>query len=274
MLYTEKETETLKSHTFAHLLVEEENHLLTITLNRPEKKNAMNPVIIRELAYTLAYAHHNVNIWAVVIAAKGDVFCAGADLRSFSNTNPETSISTIPEPDSEIVFGDIFLQLHKPCIAKVNASVYAGGFLIICGCTHVIATPEVKFGLPEAKRGIWPFQVMQSMLQIMPARTVIDFCMRARTIDAKEAEKLGLVSQIVSADKLDETVQNLINEISQYSPSAIRLGLKAYDKLKTKTAAEAHSYLKQMLMEVVQTDDAKEGIAAFAEKRKPVWIGK
>jgi enoyl-CoA hydratase/carnithine racemase len=274
MLYSKIQTESLEGLIFAHLIVEEKDHLLTITLNRPEKKNAMNPVIIRELAYTLAYAHHNSNVWAVVIAANGDVFCAGADLKSFSNANPEPTISTIPEPDSEITIGDIFSQLHKPCIAKVNASVYAGGFLIICGCTHVIATPDVKFGLPEVKRGIWPFQVMQSMLQIMPARTVIDFCMRARTVDAQEAEKLGLVSQIVQADELKETVQNLATEIFQYSPSAIRLGLKAFDELRSKTSTEAHLFLKKMLTEVVQTEDAKEGIAAFTEKRKPVWKGK
>lgn len=274
MLYTEKEAGSLNGLIFAHLIVEEKDHLLTITLNRPEKKNAMNPVIFRELAYTLAYAHHNSDVWAVVIAAKGDVFCAGADLKSFANKNPEITISTIPEPKQEIVIGDIFSQLHKPCIAKVNASVYAGGFLIICGCTHVISVPEAKFGLPEVKRGIWPFQVMQSMLQVMSSRKVIDFCMRARTVDAQEAEALGLVSQVVSADKLDETVQNLVNEIFQYSPSAIRLGLTAFDELGSKTALESHPFLKQMLSEVINTEDAKEGIAAFTKKRKPVWKGK
>ncbi len=273
MLYEEKETQSLKSLTFAHLIVEEKNHLLTITLNRPEKKNAMNPVILKELAYALAYAHYNSAIWAVVIAANGDVFCAGADLKSFANKNAEPTISTIPEPQQEIVIGDVFSQLHKPCIAKVNASVYAGGFLIICGCTHVIAADNTKFGLPEVKRGIWPFQVMQSMLQVMPPRTVLDFCMRARTVDATEAEKLGLVSKVVSADKLDETVQNLVDEIMQYSPSAIRLGLKAFDELKSKPSTEAHAFLKQMLAEVVQTEDAKEGIIAFTEKRQAVWKG-
>ncbi len=274
MLYTEKETNSLKSLTFAHLLVEEKDHLFTITLNRPEKKNAMNPVILRELAFALAYAHHAAAVWAVVIAAKGDVFCAGADLKAFSDKNPEPTVSTIPNPEKEIVIGDIFSQLHKPCIAKVSASVYAGGFLIICGCTHVISVPEAKFGLPEVKRGIWPFQVMQSMLQVMPARAVLDFCMRAKTVDAQEALNLGLVSQIVPAEKLDEAVQNLTAEILQYSPSAIRLGLKAFDELKSKPAAEAHSFLKQMLADVIHTEDAKEGIAAFTEKRQPVWKGK
>ncbi|HEY0262070.1 MAG TPA: enoyl-CoA hydratase-related protein, partial [Chitinophagales bacterium] len=158
-------------------------------------------------------------------------------------------------------------------IAKVHAPVYAGGFLIVCGCTHVIASPNATFSLPEVKRGLFPFQVMQSMLNIMSARAVLDFCIRAKTADAIEAEKLGLVSKIVPLENLNSEVQNLVDDILQYSPSAIRLGLKAFDELKNIPASEAHSYLKQMLTEAVQTQDAAEGIIAFAEKRKPIWTG-
>lgn len=273
MLYTAEQVSTFNNHTFAHLLVKEENKTLTITLNRPEKKNALNPVLFRELAFALNYAHYNADIWVIVIDANGDVFCAGADLKAFRG-GEETTVSTIPVPQSEVVIGDVFNSLHKPCIAKVHAPVYAGGFLIICGCTHVIAAPNAIFSLPEVKRGLFPFQVMQSMLNIMPARAVLDFCMRAKTIDANEAEKLGLVSKVVSLENLDSETQALVDDILQYSPSAIRLGLKAFDELKNIPAGEAHAYLKKMLGEAVKTEDAAEGIAAFAEKRKPIWKGK
>ena len=193
MNYTSEQVLKLKEYTFAHLLVEESNHLLTLILNRPEKKNALNPVLFKELAFALNYAHYNSDVWAVVIAAKGDVFCAGADLKAFSGQTEET-VSTVPEPTGEIVLGNVFNNLHKPCIAKVHAPVFAGGFLIICGCTHVIATPNTTFNLPEVKRGLFPFQVMQSMLQIMPPRAVLDFCIRAKSVNATEAEKLCLVS--------------------------------------------------------------------------------
>jgi enoyl-CoA hydratase/carnithine racemase len=273
MLYTSDQLATFKDRIFAHLLVEEKGHLLTITLNRPEKKNAMNAVLFQELAYALKYAKHNRNIWAVVIAAAGDVFCAGADLKAFTGAM-EQSISTIPEPHGEIVLGDVFARLHKPCIAKVHAPVYAGGFLIVCGCTHVISVDNATFSLPEVKRGLFPFQVMQSMLHIMPARMVLDFCIRAKSVNATEAEKIGLVSKVVAKENLDAEVQSLVDEICQYSPSAIRLGLEAFDNLKKVPAAEAHTYLKQMLSLAVNTEDAAEGISAFAEKRKPVWKGK
>ncbi len=272
MLYSSEQALSLKQHTFAHLLVEEKDHLLTLTLNRPEKKNALNPVLFRELAYALNYGHYNREVWAVVIAAKGDVFCAGADLKAFSGSTEETT-STVPEASGEVVIGNVFNGLHKPCIAKVHAPVYAGGFLIICGCTHVIATDNATFSLPEVKRGLFPFQVMQSLLQIMPARAVLDFCMRAKNMNAAEAETCGLVSKVVAAEKLDDEVQTLVNEIFQFSPSAIRLGLEAFDNLKKIPAADAHVYLKQMLGECIQTEDAAEGMAAFIEKRNPTWKG-
>jgi len=273
MLYNSEQLASFKTQTFAHLIVEEKDHLLTITLNRPEKKNAMNPVLFRELAYALKYAKHNHEIWCVVIAAKGDVYCAGADLKSFSGSTEE-SISTVPEPKGEVVLGDVFTRLHKPCIAKVHAPVYAGGFLIICGCTHVIAAEGTTFSLPEVKRGLFPFQVMQSMLHIMPARTVLDYCIRAKSLSANEAEKIGLVSKVVAKEALDTEVETLVNDIFQYSPSAIRLGLEAFDNLKKVAPGEAHTYLKQMLSLAVDTQDAAEGISAFVEKRKPVWKGK
>ena len=273
MLYTTEQRADFKNQTFAHLLVEEKDHLLTLTLNRPEKKNALNPVLFREIGYAIHCASHDNNIWGVVIAANGDVFCSGADLKAFAGT-PEATTSTIPEPNGELVLGDIFSSLHKPCIAKVHAPVYAGGFLIICGCTHVIAVPEATFSLPEVKRGLYPFQVMQSLLQIMPPRTVIDFCIRAKSMNAAEAEKTGLVSMVVEKENLDKEVKALVDEIFQYSPSAIRLGLEAFDDLKNVPAADAHVYLKQMLSLAIQTQDAAEGMKAFIEKRKPVWTGK
>ena len=107
----------------------------------------------------------------------------------------------------------------------------------------------------------------------MPARTVLDLCIRAKTLNATDAERNGLVSKVVEQNNLSAEVQSLVDEIFQFSPTAIRLGLEAFDNLKNIPEAEAHSYLKQMLGECIQTEDAAEGMAAFIEKRKPVWKG-
>jgi enoyl-CoA hydratase/carnithine racemase len=272
MLYTKEEALKFKEHTFAHLLWEEKEHLLTLTLNRPEKKNALSPILFKELAYALNYAHYSREVWAVVIAAKGDVFCAGADLKAFAG-QADATVSSVPDPPTEVVIGDVFNELYKPCIAKVHAPVFAGGFLIICGCTHVVASHNATFSLPEVKRGLYPFQVMYSMLQIMPPRQVLDFCMRAKTATAEDAERMGLVSKVTSLDHLDIEVQALVDDIFQYSPSAIRLGLQAYDDLKKLSGADAHKHMKKMLSDALQTEDAAEDLQAFMEKRKPVWKG-
>ena len=273
MLYSVEQVATIWQQTFAFLLVEQTNNVLTITLNRAEKKNALNPTLVSELAYALSYAHHTANVWVVVLAAKGSVFCAGADLKAFMQT--DDSASTIPILAQQPIIGNLFRQLHKPCIARLHAPVYAGGLLLVAGCTHVVATPNVTFALPEVKRGIFPFQVMQSLVELMPARKVLDWCMRAQTLSTNEALSYGLVTHLAqNEDHLDTEIATLAADICQYSPSAIRMGLTAFDELRNIPAAEQHQYLSNMLMQTLQTEDAMEGIMAFQQKRDPQWKGK
>lgn len=274
MLYSPAALQNWDDQIFAYLIVDVTDHVLTITLNRAEKKNAMTPVMVTEIAYALAYARHNSDIRAVVIEANGDTFCAGADLKAFIGIEPELTNSTIPNPEEEILIGELFIRLHKPCIAKVASPVYAGGFLLICGCTHVVAADTAHFSLPEVTRGIWPMQVMESLLQIVPARKVLDLCMRANVLTGAEAKEFGLVTHSTSADKLDEVVAELIEQIIKNSPNAIHQGLKAYDELRSIDKSEKHAYLKKLLVEMLKSDDATEGIKAFKEKRSPVWTGK
>lgn len=272
MNYTKEQTANLKEQTFAYIEVEEKDHLLTITLNRPEARNAMSPTMIREYAYAMSYAHYQPHIWAVVFAAKGKIWCAGADLKAMRGKE-EANNSTIPMPKTSIVMAELFTKIHKPVIAKVHAPVYAGGFLLIGGCTYVVATENTTFSLPEVKRGIFPFQVMASLIKIMPARQVIDFCIRAKKMTAEEAQQAGLVTHLVAEDKLDETIETLTQEIFANSPSAIRIGLRAFDEMRSIPESEQQAYLAKVLAETIQTKDAQEGLRAFAEKRPPVWTG-
>lgn len=273
MLYTKEQTQNIHEQTFAYLKVVEENHVLKLTLNRPKRKNALNEILSKELAYSISYAQQHNTIWAVTLGAEGDIFCAGADLKTFMGHKDTDSGSSIPEASGEIILGDLFDGLHKPCIAKVGKPVYAGGFLLLAGCTHVVATTSSTFTLSEVKRGIWPFQVMASLLKIMPERKVLDWCITGAAWSAQTAFDAGLVTMLVQDNDLEDTIAVLVDSICQNSPTAIRLGLKAIQDLKEIATTEQHKFLHQRLMEVIQTKDAQEGIMAFREKRKANWSG-
>jgi enoyl-CoA hydratase/carnithine racemase len=271
MYFTQKETENIFSHTFAYIELKIENHFLYIFLNRPKAKNALSPTLIRELAYSLSYAHHEKNIWGVVLGAKGDVWCAGMDLKAMKGQEEENN-STIPHTEKEIVLGEMLIKLHKPSIAYVHAPVYAGGFLLVGSSHYAVGTKNASFALPEVKRGLFPFQVMALLLQNIPTRKVLDYCLKGKTIGAAEAKEVGLLTNLVNDEnEALAFIQNLVQEICQNSPSAIRLGLKAFDEMRSIDAQQKQHFLKQLFEECIQTKDAQEGIKAFAEKRKPIW---
>ncbi|GAB4020851.1 enoyl-CoA hydratase/isomerase family protein [Spirosoma koreense] len=271
MLYTAEQTAQLPAQGFQYLLTSLTDHVLTVTLNRPEKKNALNPLMLRELAFALTYAQYAKDVWLVVLAAAGDTFCAGMDLKSLSQGEQEAS--AIPEPTGPIRLADLLADLHKPCIARVQGAVYAGGFLLVGGSTYVIAAGSATFSLPEVKRGLFPFQVLGVLLELMPARTALDLCLRARTLSASDAQTVGLVTAVVEADQLDAEVQKLAEELKQFSPTALQFGLRAYQQLKNEAPEDRQAYLYDQFQRLQQTPDAKEGMAAFLEKRPPKWSG-
>ena len=241
------------------------NNIMTITLNRPEKKNALNNVMMNELNYSLAYAKQERSIRVVVIAAEGDVFCAGADL---TRAESESNIPKIEGVD------DISLSLrhlYKPVICKIQGPVLAGALLIITNATHAIAVKDAKFSAPEIHRGLWPFMVMAGLFRVMPKRTGLDFIMRGQPIDSKKAENWGLINKSVDKKDLDKNVNALAEELANLAPETMQFGLEAYEKQDSKSFDEALPYLQKQIAKCFEGKDAKEGIAAFLEKRKPKW---
>mgnify|MGYP001453819637 FL=1 len=241
------------------------NHIMTITLNRPEKKNALNNVMMNELNYSLAYAKQERSIRVVVIAAEGDVFCAGADL---TRAESESNIPKIEGAD------DISLSLrhlYKPVICKIQGSVLAGALLIITNATHAIAVKDAKFSAPEIHRGLWPFMVMAGLFRVMPKRAGLDFIMRGQPIDSEKAENWGLINKSVDEKDLDKNVKTLAEELANLAPETMQFGLEAYEKQDSKSFDEALPYLQKQIAKCFEGKDAKEGIAAFLEKRKPKW---
>ena len=273
MHYTAEQVSVLAEQTFAQVKVAQEAHTLYITLARPQAKNAMSPTMIREFAYALAYAHHTPDVWAVVFRAEGNVWCAGMDLKAMKGQEEATN-STIPLPTGEVVIGELFRKVHKPVIAEVQAPVYAGGLLLVGSAHYVVATQEASLGLPEVKRGLYPFQVMSLLLQNLPTRKVMDWCLRGRVISAQEAFEWGLITHLVGKEEIETTTQTLLTDLYENSPSAIRMGLLAFDEMRHIADNDRQTFLKHLFEQTAKTADAQEGMQAFIEKRKPVWTGK
>jgi enoyl-CoA hydratase/carnithine racemase len=272
MHYSAEQLSLFSPSDFAYLQVKQVGQVLHICLDRAEKKNALHPQMVVELAFALRYAASSSGVWVVVIKAKGDVFCAGADLKAFAG-DAEDRDSKIPAPQGEILIAELFNQLYKPCIALVNGDVLAGGFLILAACTYVIAANHIKLSLPEVKRGLFPFQVMASLLELMPARKVIDWCIRGHSLTVEQALEYGLVTHLSTSEELEADLQELLAELLKNSPTAIRKGLEAYDHLRKNGLGNQHTFLLEKLKETLQTRDAMEGIMAFREKRAAQWTG-
>ena len=266
--FKEKDVKKIKSFKFDFIQWNEKDYVINVILNRPNKKNALHPQMINEIAFVFQYVSLNNNIRALVLKANGDVFCSGLDLKAVAG-NVEKNNSTVPKPSSKILISEIFNKLYKPKICQLEGDVYAGGFLLIAGCNFVVSVDGIKFGLPEVKRGIFPMQVMESLSKVMSVRNVIDWCIRGYNLDVKKAKKWGLVSKIVNQGEIESFVSKWLNEVTSNSPIAIKLGLEASDKINSSELN--HEYLSKMLEKVLKSDDAVEGIKAFKEKRRPKW---
>jgi enoyl-CoA hydratase/carnithine racemase len=142
---------------------------------------------------------------------------------------------------------------------------------MVANASHAIAVKDAKFSAPEIKRGLWPFMVMAGLFRVMPKRAGLDFIMRGNYIDASKAEEWGLINKSVERNQLDEYVDNLAKELSRLAPGTMQIGLKAYAHQDNMSFDEALPYLQTQIAECFKSDDAKEGISAFLEKRDPKW---
>jgi len=262
---------SMTDHTFEAILWKINGPILELTLNRPHKKNAINFAMANELIYAFQFAKQESSIRVVVLGAEGDIFCAGGDLSAMSGKAQETK-STVPPSGQLNDLSPAIRDLCKPVIVKAQGSVLAGALLLVTPATHVIAADHTKFSAPEIKRGLWPYMVMAGLFRVIPKRVGLDWIMRGFEIDTATAIKWGLINEAVSKDNLDAAVDKIATELSQLPPNTMQLGLEAYNVQESQSFSEAMPYLSGMLARTLAEGDAKEGISAFFEKRKPNWL--
>jgi enoyl-CoA hydratase/carnithine racemase len=259
--------------TNEEVLYEAAGGVARVTINRPERRNAMSFGVMHGLREAMARARADAGVRVVVLTGAGDkAFCAGADLGGggIATSGADAHVGRGLLAD---LFRDMW-SLGKPIIARVRGFALAGGFGLACACDMIVASDDSQFGTPEINVGLWPYMITVPLLRTMPPKTVLDLMMTGRRIDAAEAQRIGVAQRVVAVDELDATVDTIANELAGKSPLILSWGRDSFYRVLEMDADPALDYLQGMLTITSQTEDAAEGVAAFAEKREPKWKGK
>jgi methylglutaconyl-CoA hydratase len=242
--------------------------VLWLSINRPDKRNAISLNVLEGLLTGLRRAREEQSIRAVVITGVGDKsFCAGGDMQpgggfSFDFDEPRAPLANLIR---------VARDSAVPIVARINGSCVAGGMGLLAMADLAVAADHAVFGLPEIKVGLFPFQVLALLQTIVPPRTVAEWCLTGETFDAATALSAGILNYVVPADALDAKVEWLLSRLVDKSSAATARGKYALAALADMTFAGRLAFAESQLPLATFTDDAQEGLAAFNEKRKPLW---
>ena len=258
---------------FDALLYEVADGVARVTINRPERRNALSWTVMTELRQALATAKQDPSVRVVVLTGAGDkAFCAGADLTGMASG---AGFAELHDGRGELarLFREMW-ELGKPIIARVRGFALAGGFGLALACDFVVAADDAQFGTPEINVGLWPYMITVPLVRSMPPKKALELMLTGRRVSATEAERIGFVNSVVPVDELDTTVDRLASDLASKSPAIVKLGRDSFYGVWDQPADDALRLLHTMLTITTQTDDSAEGIAAFAEKREPQWKGR
>lgn len=255
------------------LLVDVAEGVARVMLNRPEVRNALDGPMLRELDAALRRLEDDPAARVIVLRGAGDrAFCAGADLNGVGDRG-----TTLQARES---FGGLarileyMARMRTPIIAQVHGYALAGGCGLAAGCDIVVAADDAIFGLPEIKVGLLPLIVMAPILRAVGRKRGLLMILSGEPVPAREAYEMGLVSRLVPRAALEPAVNALAATLAGYSPTALGLAKEAASMAPDMEYGAALRYLRELITLVALSDDAREGIAAFFEKRPPRWTGR
>lgn len=244
-----------------------------LVIDRPAKRNALTWELVRELRSAVARAGADAEVRVVVLTGAGDrAFCSGVDLGGMAAGAGPLELH---EARGELarLFEDLW-TLGKPTIARVRGFALAGGFGLALACDLVIAADDATFGAPEVDVGLWPHMITVPLTRSMPPKVALELMLTGRRVAAAESRELGFVTRVVPTADLDAAVDELAATLAAKSPAVLALGLASFHATWDMGAADALRLLHPMLAVSAATEDAAEGLAAFAEQRPPVWRGR
>ena len=245
----------------------------TLTLNRPERRNALSPGLLDALIEALQSVKVDPEVKVVVITGAGDkAFCAGGDLGG-----QQMKGGFIGLHEGRKGFVDLFhtlFELGKPTIARVNGTCLGGGIGLMLGCDLVVASEDATFGTPEIKVGLFPMMIMALIFRNIGRKRAMEMILTGERMDAQEAHRIGLINRIAPAAELDAAVDKLASRVGSFSPAVLKLGRDAIYRTMDMNISDSLDFLRSQLTLNTMLEDAMVGIRAFLTKTEPEWKGR
>jgi enoyl-CoA hydratase len=248
------------------------DRVATISLDKPEARNALSDELLEELLAAFEQARADDAVRCVVLASTHEkVFSAGGDLGQFASEAP--LIHKYFATDRFVRLFKLIGELGKPSLCAANGHVLAGALGLALACDLIVASETARFGTPEINVGVFPFMIMALIYRNVPRKKANELLLLGEQISAHEAERLGIVNKVVAPDAFDAAVADWAGKLAAKSPLLMRMGKDAMFQQLDMPLADALEYLHAQLALAFSTDDIKEGVQAFFEKREPAWTG-
>ncbi|PKN20499.1 MAG: enoyl-CoA hydratase [Deltaproteobacteria bacterium HGW-Deltaproteobacteria-6] len=252
-----------------HVLYHLENHVARITINRESQRNAITMEAIALFLTYLDQAEADESVRAILITGAGEkAFCTGAQLGDGLSAEGQKAFWDYARLLKRIA------AFPKPTVARVKGFCLAGGMGFMLACDIVVASENSRFGTPEVNVGLWPMMIGALIFRNVARKKAMEMILLGERLSAREALEMGLVTRIAPDDRLEETVGNILKNLAAKSPIGIRIGKEAFYEASSMPFEAALDFLSQKLPAVASTEDAREGIMAFIEKRPPTFTGK
>ena len=243
-----------------------------VTIDRAEKRNAINPEVVRGIASAIARAEEE-RAKVIVLTGAGDkAFCAGGDLGGMAGADGK-----VGEHFLRAEVGDLFTQMRRseiPIVARVNGHALAGGFGLMLACDLVVAADDAEIGTPEVNIGLWPFMISALIQRDVPRKIALEMMLTGKRMPVSEGQRWGFVNKVVARSELDATVDELVDVITSKSPLIAGLGKRSFYEAEDMDTDSALRYLAGMLTVCLSSEDTIEGVTAFIQKRTPEWKGR
>jgi len=245
------------------LEISRSGRVLTLRLNRPEKRNALSAELCRELVRAMESAGPDPGVGAILLAAAGPAFCAGMDIREVHPGNAD-EINLAHEQ-----LFTIGARIVKPIVAAVSGAALGGGTGLVANCHIAVSSDQATFGLTEIHLGLWPFLVFRAVTAAIGEHRALEMSLTGRTFPAGEAREMGLVHEVVQDAEV--RARAIAESIAASSPTAVRAGMAFVQQVRGLGWQQAGQIATRIRNECFQSSDFREGILAFYEKRKPEW---